>query len=783
MPLRRSLLLPLLAVAGVLAPFLPVIAGGRTLVAHDTLRLYAPLRGLVVDALRAGRLPLWNPYEATGVPLFAEALHGVLHPVSLLAALLAPGASMDLLILAYLALAAGGAYVLARALGAGEAAALVAAFSFGLSGFTVSMAANLVYLAGMAGAPWVVASMLAVGKGAGPRWRLPAVAVAVAASALAGEYQMLAAALLMGSALSAAVGGRHGLVRSGVGVVLGLSIAGVQLVPSWVYLQRSTRANPIEGMLALQWPLEPWRLAEWLLPGFFCGRLGAGDTSPFLLLGGPTIAVTPFTQSVFVGSIVLLLALAGATGGRTAARTRLALLAVTGVCLWLALGHRLGASAAVEHLPVLGSLRYPEKWMGPIALGLSSLAALGADRVVAGEVGRRWERALFALLGAVALAWGLAVLSPGAVEGFFAAVGQTQESQPMVRLPADAAARAREHLARGAAHAALALGALALLLQSAKGGRSPWRAPGLAALVFLELGAAIPSAAWLGARAPPGERLLPLVEDAPPMMRIVVPVSDPDRPVFLGGGTGNRAQATRLGVASAFVPLGVDFMGHYGAMAPRRWDNLVTALGDGRWVGLRRFSATTVVVPPPQGPSDAEVAAGAVRGGALVTSDPTSGATVWAVPHRPWALFPDVAVTLPSPYEVHDRLLAAIAAGDPTVFVETGAAVSTGPGVVRSFTRKPELVRIDAEAPGDALLVVNDAFHPGWRAMIDGRPVELMPADILVRAVRWPAGRHELVMVYDPPEVRWGIALSLAGAVLVVAAWRRAPRGAAGGLS
>src|SRR5512133_285462 len=98
---------------GVLLPFAPAVVGLRTLSQRDTQRLYAPVRTLVVEALRDGRLPLWNPYEAMGKPLFAEGVHSVLHPISIAGAILAP-ASIDFLILACLVAAALGAFLLAR---------------------------------------------------------------------------------------------------------------------------------------------------------------------------------------------------------------------------------------------------------------------------------------------------------------------------------------------------------------------------------------------------------------------------------------------------------------------------------------------------------------------------------------------------------------------------------------------------------------------------------------------------------------------------------------------
>jgi uncharacterized membrane protein YfhO len=111
------------------------------------------------------------------------------------------------------------------------------------------------------------------------------------------------------------------------------------------------------------------------------------------------------------------------------------------------------------------------------------------------------------------------------------------------------------------------------------------------------------------------------------------------------------------------------------------------------------------------------------------------------------------------------------------VVVEAASPPPTAPGRVLSADRSPEIVRIDAEADGPALLVVNDAYWPGWRAWIDGEEIPILAADLLVRAVRWPAGRHTLVMRYAPAEVRDGLVCTAVGAalllVLVIRALRR----------
>ncbi|HEY6106234.1 MAG TPA: hypothetical protein VIV59_09655, partial [Anaeromyxobacteraceae bacterium] len=108
------------------------------------------------------------------------------------------------------------------------------------------------------------------------------------------------------------------------------------------------------------------------------------------------------------------------------------------------------------------------------------------------------------------------------------------------------------------------------------------------------------------------------------------------------------------------------------------------------------------------------------------------------------------------------------------VILEGAAPGGLSPGRVLSVDRRPERLRIEAEAPGDGLLVVADAFWPGWKARLDGRPVAIQRADLLVRAVAWPAGRHLLEMAYEPIEIPVGISISAAASLLVLALAARA---------
>ena len=56
---------------------------------------------------------------------------------------------------------------------------------------------------------------------------------------------------------------------------------------------------------------------------------------------------------------------------------------------------------------------------------------------------------------------------------------------------------------------------------------------------------------------------------------------------------------------------------------------------------------------------------------------------------------------------------------------------------------------IDADAPEDGFLLLADTFYPGWTAHVDGAPTPIYRANISVRGIRLPKGRHEVRFIYD----------------------------------
>jgi hypothetical protein len=108
---------------------------------------------------------------------------------------------------------------------------------------------------------------------------------------------------------------------------------------------------------------------------------------------------------------------------------------------------------------------------------------------------------------------------------------------------------------------------------------------------------------------------------------------------------------------------------------------------------------------------------------------------------------------------------------DPRCAVETPSSAEAAPEIVRC---EPERIDIKVQAAAPALLVLSDLFYPGWEATVDGRPVEILRANYLMRAVAIPAGAHEVRFLYRPASFRAGVAASAAGclAVALLISWR-----------
>ena len=105
-----------------------------------------------------------------------------------------------------------------------------------------------------------------------------------------------------------------------------------------------------------------------------------------------------------------------------------------------------------------------------------------------------------------------------------------------------------------------------------------------------------------------------------------------------------------------------------------------------------------------------------------------------------------------------DRLLARTANGRTstsrsTVLLEDAPparATPARPGQVRIASYRNTEVVLEADSPDGGWVVLNDVWHPWWFAEVDGRPAEILRANVLFRAVAVPPGRHKVRFTFRP---------------------------------
>ena len=104
-------------------------------------------------------------------------------------------------------------------------------------------------------------------------------------------------------------------------------------------------------------------------------------------------------------------------------------------------------------------------------------------------------------------------------------------------------------------------------------------------------------------------------------------------------------------------------------------------------------------------------------------------------------------------------------------------------GDVTVLRDEPSRTVLETRSDQRTLLVLNDAYAPGWTVSVDGQAAEILPANYMARGVWVEAGTHRAVFEYHTPLLRegWGIFMLFAVAIGIWSFVRRrsSSRGAA----
>jgi hypothetical protein len=675
--------------------------------------------------VRSGQWPLWNPYAGGGAPHLANAQSAVFDPFHLLAYVGSlPGA--------YAWMAAGrlftaglGMFLLARSWGLGFWGRWFGGLVYPFCGFLVvwllfPVTAVAIWM------PWLFLAIDGVFRG--PGRRSAGILSAVTALVIVGGHiQTSAHVLLAGGAYAAWrwTGRRVGefdrrrvIVAWMAGTLLGLGLAAVQVLPLAAYLSRSPawadrrRESP-------PW----WAIARPRVLDAVCTALPYAYGSQ--RRGHPNLAralgVHNLNESAggFAGlaTLIWLAPLAFPARRRS---PRVAFLA--GMALF-------GAMAAFRIPPVDNLLRAcpvldvtdNRRLTLWLAFGLTLLGGIGIDYIGrARRLGRTWI-ALW-LVGAttlLAVACGVRTLEPAirarAVAHYQRAAEAGGSAGGDTHVRAERQVRAAlEFLPRYYGFAAAELCLLAVLSIGARkpGAQAGWIRPALLGLTLAELGLF-------------GFGLNPAIERRE--HEYVPPVISRLRD---GLPPGSRA----VGVGEELPP---NVLMRFGLSDIRNYDSveLENAVA---WLDPLYLSSSAART------SRRDV----TRGSSIRQLDRLRESSVGAI----------VGATLP-PVGAFDRIEQVgrvwIAWIEPRPWAECLSASSRV-----EWTRDPGAARFRVHTPRSDRLLVRETYAPGWTALVDGRPADIEPGPGPFFEIQVSPGDHEIMLYYDPPEVRLGMGIS-----------------------
>lgn len=97
-----------------------------------------------------------------------------------------------------------------------------------------------------------------------------------------------------------------------------------------------------------------------------------------------------------------------------------------------------------------------------------------------------------------------------------------------------------------------------------------------------------------------------------------------------------------------------------------------------------------------------------------------------------------------------------------------GAVLDSGTVVQTSYA--PNELHYTVESQRGGVVVFSEIYYPGWTATIDGQEAAVGRANYMLRALRVPAGRHEVVMEFRPRSIARTEAVAWCGFALTLIA-------------
>ncbi len=727
--------LMILAIALLIA-FYRLILGEVFVWGLPTLQFY-PWRLYALDLLGSGQLPLWNPYNGAGAPLFANYQSALLYPLNWLSFFLATPWMMSVIAVIHLFIAGWGMWAFTGRLGYGTLGRGLSALGFGMTSYLVARLGTFPIISAAAWLPWLMWAAHGLVK---DRRRIDAAWLAsfTALLLLAGHAQtawyslLLTAIYVLWQVLSVRPIRWQSLLAVGVALVLGAGIAGLQLAATGDLLLQSHRSSGVDYDAAMNFSYSPLKAFNFIAPNLI-GNPGEGS-----YLANDVF----FEDAVYIGLIPLVSAVAAVIGWIRGQRARTYPTQLAAVPFWLAIVIfafilALGRNTPIfpflyEHVPTFSLFQAPVRWHLWTVFGLCMLAGAGATVWGRTRRAKRWAGRLTAASIAALIAGSL---SPVAMEaghnveivtllrGLFS-VGLIGTAAGMLSL-----------IQPDPSHARYARWSLAILMLVAAD--LGWASVGLnpthtAAYTLQPEPTASPARAYWPEAVQEHVKFDTWFQ--PDDYRVVVNQWQE----VLASELPDLNILDRLPLLNNFDPLRI---GHFELFSQR-----IEAAAE---VDERLFVAANVgsrySMDGTRAPLDIETARAWLVSDCLQAADDS----------------------IPGDWQPATQVLLHDAQTCPN---DTATGESTGKVLAIDDSVNEVAISVEVEQPG--WLVLADTFYPGWKAEVNGTPTPIERANIAFRAVAVTPDARTVRFVYQPDWLLPGVLVSLVSLLALLVLFR-----------
>ncbi|MCJ7596553.1 MAG: YfhO family protein [Desulfobacterales bacterium] len=727
--------------------FKDIIIGRHLLIGDDFIQFYLGMKRFIFDELRLHHsIPYWNPYIFGGMPFWAHFESTIFYPLGLLFWLIPPDKAYGYTMFVHFVLAGVFMYLLARSLGLGRAGGIIAGTVFTCNGFIMA----LLYLGHMCPIQsyiWLPAVILLLNRAL--RSSRPYMAASVAGflwglQILAGApqdafYTFLASLLFfLCQANLFSKRPRESARLLAVPFIIflvGAGISAIQVLPALEFVNESVRTGLDSYEMVTRGSYPPQGIITTLIPHLF-----GNYTESNVWVGNMPWSIPQ--QNLYVGILPLLLLYFLSLGREDNRRVVVFAVILAATALVLSFGHHTPLYKIAYLFPGFDRFRAPSKIIVLWVFSLGLLAGKGMD----GLLNMERRRALRRCAVCLSLFMGFLVLDLI----FLAEKSALLKAFSFFILPEaipTKMALATQSIGRGF-HCLTLLGLLIISVVLLMKRRLLGPKLGFSALLLLLL---VDLGYMSAGTVRPDHSIYPTIEKIK---------------VGLDNTIGKDKEIFRVGsYRFNFGPnlemyLGYQTVNGFTALFPQRYYEYINAYAEQRLPkGWQNFT---------YGKTQNKIFMDLLNVKYEISHTTQSYALRESFLPRGFMV---------TDYQILDKekLLDFMTrpSFDPkkTLLFEKDGLLERPPryparrgnasGSVELTLYRPDAMVIETQTNEPGYLFVSEIFYPGWKALVDGKPVPILRGNYLFRVIELPRGTHSVQFYYAPLTIKVGIAISV----------------------